>query len=366
MNRRREALLRDYDRWEKASAKAQDQCRQAGEALKSAEAEEALLGKQVDALRDQYRQERETLTARAGEAGFADIGAFEAYFGRLGEEEALRKRLTDYQAQVTAEADKAAAERKTIGDAPKPDMDRWNAAEAEASGRTKRALEERTRLESTLSLYGATKKAADRLLAEQQENDRNYALAGRLAGLFRGDENGVNLERFVLGALLDDVLIRANLRLKTMSGGRYQLSRRAEREDRRKKSGLDLDVFDSYTGQARPANTLRRGDLPGVAVAGAGAGGRGAGVRRRHPSGRDLHRRGLRHARRGEPRSGAADAHGAAGGGPSGGHHFPRGGAGGAHSRPAPGDENGLRQHGGFRHPRMRVPTNRINKKEQA
>lgn len=260
VNRHREALLRDYDRWEKATAKAQDQCRQAGEALKSAEAEESLLGKQVDALRDQYRQERETLTARARDAGFADIGAFEAYFGRLGEEETLRKRLTDYQAQVTAEADKAAAERKTIGDAPKPDMDRWNSAEAEASGRTKHALEERTRLESTLSLYGATKKAADELLAEQQENDRNYALAGRLAGLFRGDENGVNLERFVLGALLDDVLIRANLRLKTMSGGRYQLSRRAEREDRRKKSGLDLDVFDSYTGQARPANTLSGGE----------------------------------------------------------------------------------------------------------
>lgn len=260
VQRRRETLLRAQAQWEAELQKARDLRQQAGEARKGAEKEEELTRSRVETLRAQYAERRETLLARAQAAGFADIAAFEPYFVRLGEEAALRQALTDYEARVKAEKDKAAAARKDTGGRPKPDMAQWETRQAEVSARTKAAVEASARWKSALALCRDTQQAADAILAGQKEIDRQYLLAGRLAKLFRGDENGVNLERFVLGALLDDVLRKANLRLSAMSGGRYQLSRRLDRDDRRKKSGLDLDVFDSYTGQARPANTLSGGE----------------------------------------------------------------------------------------------------------
>lgn len=46
-----------------------------------------------------------------------------------------------------------------------------------------------------------------------------------------------------------------------MSRGRYELQRSHNWEDKRvKKIGLDIEVYDTYTGFARPANTLSGGE----------------------------------------------------------------------------------------------------------
>ena len=84
-----------------------------------------------------------------------------------------------------------------------------------------------------------------------------YALADIANGT-----NGRNLtfQRYVLAALLDDVLRAASLRLAAMSRGRYQLQRREDLADARRAGGLDLEVFDEYTGRSRPASTLSGGE----------------------------------------------------------------------------------------------------------
>jgi len=64
----------------------------------------------------------------------------------------------------------------------------------------------------------------------------------------------------VLGALLDEVALAANARLKSMSRNRYMLQRKMSRDDKRTLSGLDLEVYDNYTGFARQANTLSGGE----------------------------------------------------------------------------------------------------------
>jgi exonuclease SbcC len=91
--------------------------------------------------------------------------------------------------------------------------------------------------------------------------DARYAVVGRVAEVAAG-ENPLRLpfHRFVLAAQLDLVLDAATHRLREMSGGRYALSRCAEPESRRGTAGLDLEVFDAYTGTARAAATLSGGE----------------------------------------------------------------------------------------------------------
>lgn len=71
---------------------------------------------------------------------------------------------------------------------------------------------------------------------------------------------GVTFERYVLGAILEEVVVAANARLCHMSRGRYSLERADLESVRRGHRGLDLAVLDSYTGYARPANTLSGGE----------------------------------------------------------------------------------------------------------
>ena len=92
-------------------------------------------------------------------------------------------------------------------------------------------------------------------------SDRRAFIFG-LADLANGGDSGmkgVSFERYVLGAILEEVLSAANLRLHDMSRGRYRLERSLE-EGGRGARGLDIAVFDTYTGASRPANTLSGGE----------------------------------------------------------------------------------------------------------
>lgn len=85
----------------------------------------------------------------------------------------------------------------------------------------------------------------------------------RLSDLANGGDEGfknVTFERYVLGAILDEVVHAANVRLQSMSRHRYSLERADYTSGGRGKQGLDLAVMDSFTGQSRSANTLSGGE----------------------------------------------------------------------------------------------------------
>ena len=97
--------------------------------------------------------------------------------------------------------------------------------------------------------------------ARALEADARYALVGRLAEVASGtNASNVTFHSFVLGCLLDEVLEAASVRLQKMSRGRFELTRATGVEDRRKQSGLHIDVLDHHTGTRRPGNTLSGGE----------------------------------------------------------------------------------------------------------
>ena len=106
----------------------------------------------------------------------------------------------------------------------------------------------RTRLE--------TKKKALKAL------DAEYAVVGTLAEVACGSTRTsyVSFHRYVLGVLLDDVLVHATERLLKMSAGRYQLLRKQQGNKGRQAAGLDLLVHDDYSGLSRPVSTLSGGE----------------------------------------------------------------------------------------------------------
>lgn len=97
--------------------------------------------------------------------------------------------------------------------------------------------------------------------AEINEGEERYRVLGKLSDVSNGQNGyGITFQRFVLGALLDDITMAATERLKLMSRGRYYLRRTLDRARKNAAGGLDLEVFDTYTGIERPVTTLSGGE----------------------------------------------------------------------------------------------------------
>ncbi|MBS4176919.1 AAA family ATPase [Lederbergia citrea] len=91
--------------------------------------------------------------------------------------------------------------------------------------------------------------------------EEDYELIGHLADITRGQNTyRLSFERFVLASFLDDILHAANVRLIKMTSGRYQLLRKTDRSKGNVQSGLELLIFDQYTGQERHVKTLSGGE----------------------------------------------------------------------------------------------------------
>lgn len=81
----------------------------------------------------------------------------------------------------------------------------------------------------------------------------------RFSRLLRGS-NGIGLQRYVLGAMLSVVTDEANRLLRNVHGGRYQIYRTDTAAGLVRKSGLELEVLDRWSGERRSVTSLSGGE----------------------------------------------------------------------------------------------------------
>ncbi|MCW8335605.1 AAA family ATPase [Vibrio paucivorans] len=122
----------------------------------------------------------------------------------------------------------------------------------------------REALDTAKSQYQRVVKVGQDIAILHQKNEKleaDYKVYGTLYDVASGKTGSrISLHRFVLGVLLDDVLIQASGRLNIMSKGRYRLVRKTEGFKGAAGRGLDLSVEDGYTGKNRDVATLSGGE----------------------------------------------------------------------------------------------------------
>ena len=128
----------------------------------------------------------------------------------------------------------------------------WSAAGDEA-GRAVAVAEQIT------ALIDSAAAEHERTAAEAVDFEILRGLADAISG--RGaNTRKMTLETFVLAAELEEIVDAANRRLGDMSAGRYQLRHSDALAARGAASGLGIVVFDAFTGQTRPAQSLSGGE----------------------------------------------------------------------------------------------------------
>ncbi len=94
-----------------------------------------------------------------------------------------------------------------------------------------------------------------------EEDEDKYKTVGKLSKIINGDNpRKISFERYVLAAYFEDIIEAANIRFSQMTCNRFELLRKEELGDKRKGQGLDLEVFDNYTGKSRDVKTLSGGE----------------------------------------------------------------------------------------------------------
>ena len=108
----------------------------------------------------------------------------------------------------------------------------------------------------TRSLQGIEK---NHIKAEKIRGE--YGIVKELDDLANGNNaRRLVLEQYVLAGYFENILKAANLRLKNMTDGRYELLRAGQVSDGRKKDNLEIEVMDYYTGRKRSVKTLSGGE----------------------------------------------------------------------------------------------------------
>lgn len=94
-----------------------------------------------------------------------------------------------------------------------------------------------------------------------ETQEEKYKTIGRLSKIINGDNpRKISFERYVLAAYFEDIISAANIRFSKMTNSRFELLRKEEVGDKRKGQGLDLEVYDNYTGKSRDVKTLSGGE----------------------------------------------------------------------------------------------------------
>lgn len=222
--------------------------------LDGAESEDNETRRRLDAAMEEFRK-------RLQEAGFADEAAYRQAI--LAPDERARR---EQEVQVFHDAQVAAAARlERVGESVRgkvrPDLAALETDAANSQAQVDKFLEERARLEERNRQIGGSVTELQSLQGQQSRMETRLAVVGQVAEVANGkNAHGITLQRYVLAALLEDVLAAASHRLRLMSRGRFDLQRATERADLRSAGGLDLLVYDAYTGTTRLVQTLSGGE----------------------------------------------------------------------------------------------------------
>lgn len=238
---------------------AERESHEAESAVTALAAEAAGFGDRVSQLEPAIAADRDTLGGMLAERGMDaeeldSLAGFDvAEANRAIEEHASRRRsLSDAVARLEAE---------TSG-IESPDMEALGLA-VESAAEARRGIEseqaavgDRLRRNRSVASYLEEKWAElDRCAEELQAVKAMSDVAnGQLTG-----SRKVTFEQYVQTAFFDAVLVHANGRLGEMSGGRFELVRRTE-TDNRSQSALDIDVVDNFTGKTRSVRSLSGGE----------------------------------------------------------------------------------------------------------
>lgn len=271
LDARLEDIQKEQKEIQAAIEKAEKDVRDAETAQTQAQATLEALSEEIRVADGTIEQERRIFLQTLTENGFSSIEAFSKAVLSQQDQAALQKSIDEWT-QKDIELAAQFKERilqfggeEEYGIYTRSDEKPHLAALLEESVQAEQAWKELVGIKERLSL--TLERLRGKLsdirsgLQELEKIEKDLLPAQMLAKTANGDNPfKMRFQDFVLAALLDEIIASANLRLRTISSGRYALERKNESDDKRRAEMLDFDIIDFHTGTKRNARTLSGGE----------------------------------------------------------------------------------------------------------
>lgn len=193
--------------------------------------------------------------------GFVNEDEFLIFLTKIKQLSSLEKKYQDYLVSLKSLNEQIISLENEVKDTTYIDLTTLNES---ITLNTKQIKEKDEALEKQKISYSLKEKMIKDIqkINQQLEKDEDkYQRYLDLYNLASGKNNArVSIERYVLATYFENMLIYANVIMKQLTQGRYQLIRKDEAGKGRSQQGLELDVFDQESGQMRSIKTLSGGE----------------------------------------------------------------------------------------------------------
>lgn len=178
-------------------------------------------------------------------------------------ESEYRNAVDEYNNNKNACAERIKVLGETIETNNKTDVDELKRLKSETDKKTDEVLEHANSIRARLSVNKQIMKRVNIMRADMDRMSREYGMILNLSQTASGELSGqqkIAFEQYIQSAYFRSILNEANKRFGYMTNGRYELTRRDVSDNLKSKGGLEIDVFDNYTGKNRDVKTLSGGE----------------------------------------------------------------------------------------------------------
>lgn len=184
--------------------------------------------------------------------------------GQIMEEiETVQGQLEQCRRDLHAEEKSIEMLRKQLSQSGEKSAEQLNKQSEELSAQ-KTILEEQQKrrhvlLQTNEGILGQLKKSQKKMARIDEEYQTLAVLSDTANGELKGRQK-LAFEQYIQAVFFGQIIHEANKRFSVMTDGRYYLKRRETAGNLRSQTGLDLDVFDYYTGRLRSVQSLSGGE----------------------------------------------------------------------------------------------------------
>ncbi len=174
----------------------------------------------------------------------------------------LREQVTTFENQVQDNQSQQERLTKAINNHPMPDIALTQIKLNAEREQLRQCQQEIGQLTAQYKQLEETDQKIIKAVEKTGKLDQEINELQTLTDVVTGNtENHVSLERYVLQAYFQEVLVAANVQLDRLTNGRYQFELATESHGAGAKwSGLEVNVYDDNAGRTRSARTLSGGE----------------------------------------------------------------------------------------------------------
>ncbi|MBC2186552.1 SMC family ATPase [Listeria sp. FSL L7-0253] len=211
--------------------------------------------------KEALQEQRELFKAAMKQNDFSSYDAYKQALMSVEELKSQEEQLADFERKRHLAISRQADLTEKLKDKQKPNIEQlefvMHEKQQQLSQSEENTIKQREFVEKRKELIENYQNSIQTV----EKAEANYADIGLLADAARGkNARRLTFERYILAMFLDTIIHRANHRLSKMTSGRFELQRKMEKAKGNVQSGLELEVFDEYTGLTRHVKTLSGGE----------------------------------------------------------------------------------------------------------